>query len=121
MSYLAEIVKMDCILCELLGLPQTSKTDAHHIRLGVGAAQRNHDELAVPLCHNGCHQGPRGIHGDRSLLRVANVDEADLLAFTIRKRNGGNIPRPSKVREFKPTTSKNLPRIKPDWNGPEAA
>lgn len=109
MTYIAEIAAMPCILCELLGLPQTSKTDAHHLRFGMGMAQRNHDELAVPLCHDGCHQGPRGIHGDRSLLRVANVDEVDLLAYTLRRRNGGTIPRPSKVAEFKPT-SKILPR-----------
>lgn len=106
MSHLATIAAMPCVLCELLSLPQTSKTDAHHVRSGAGMAQRQHDELAIPLCHEGCHQGPRGIHGDRSLLNVAKVDELDLLALTIRKLNGGKTARERKPERL----SKILPR-----------
>jgi len=104
MSHLATIAAMPCVLCELLGLPQVSKTDAHHIRTGAGMSQRQHDELAVPLCHDGCHQGPRGIHGDRSLLRVAKVDELDLLAMTIRKLNGQK----ARTAKPRPRASKSL-------------
>jgi hypothetical protein len=106
MSHLATIAGMPCVLCELLGLPQTSKTDAHHVRTGAGMAQRQHDDLAIPLCHDGCHQGPRGIHGDRSLLNVAKVDELDLLAMTIRKLNGTKPPREKAYKQG----SKILPR-----------
>ncbi len=84
MSHLATIASMPCILCEVLGMEQNSKTDCHHVREGQGMSQRAQDELAIPLCHNGCHQGPNGIHGDRSLLRLAKVDEMDLLALTFR-------------------------------------
>lgn len=77
------IAAMPCVLCELLGEPQTSKTDVHHIRDGAGAGQRNSDFLTVSLCHETCHQGQQGIHGDKSRLRLAGVTELDLLAMTI--------------------------------------
>lgn len=82
---MGRVAAMDCILCRLLGMQQESKTDVHHIREGQGMAQRASNWLVVPLCHEGCHQGPNGIHGDRSLLRIAKVDELDLLAETIKE------------------------------------
>jgi hypothetical protein len=54
----------------------------HHIREGQGAGQRASHWLVIPVCPE-CHQGPNGIHGDRSLLRIAKVSEVDLLARTI--------------------------------------
>lgn len=82
--YLARIVGMRCVLCERLGQRQQGRTYAHHIREGQGMSQRASDYLAIPLCLE-CHQGPCGIHGDRSLLRVAKCEELDLLADTIEK------------------------------------
>lgn len=79
------VAEMGCILCYLLDLAQESKTDLHHIREGQGMAQRASNWLVIPLCHLGCHQGPCGIHGDRSLLRIAKVDEFDLLAATLER------------------------------------
>lgn len=118
LSHLAMIREMPCILCEVLGRPQQGlKVDAHHVRIWEGAAQRAHDELAIPLCHNDCHQGPHGVHGDKALLAIAKVDEGDLLAATVRKLMGRQPPRnPAPKR-----SAKTLPRNKPDWNGPEAA
>ncbi len=81
MSHLATIGAMPCVLCELLGQRQASKTDAHHIRTGQGKSQRAPDVLAIPLCHKGCHQGPHGIHGDRALFKQAKVTELDLLGI----------------------------------------
>lgn len=101
--HLATIASLPCVLCELLGMPQTSKTDVHHIREGQGMSQRAADMLTIPLCHKGCHQGPQGIHGDRSLLRLAKVEELDLLDITLTKVMGYDRPRapsykrPSKV------------------------
>lgn len=82
---MGRVAAMECVLCRLLGMQQESKTDVHHIREGQGMAQRASNWLVVPLCHSGCHQGPLGIHGDRSLLRIAKVDELDLLAMTIQE------------------------------------
>jgi hypothetical protein len=45
-------------------------------------AQRASDFLAVPLCYE-CHQGPRGVHGDRSMMRLMKLTELDMLANTI--------------------------------------
>ena len=81
--YMARVAALLGVLCELLGTAQEGKTDVHHIRDGVGAAQRNSDFLAIPLGHDCCHQGPQGIHGDKSRLRLAAVTELDLLAMTI--------------------------------------
>lgn len=91
--HLATIGSMPCVLCELLDMTQTSKTDVHHIREGQGGAQRAPDMLTIPLCHNGCHQGPHGIHGDRSLLRLAKVEELDLLAIVLGRVLGYDAPR----------------------------
>lgn len=88
-SHIGRVKAMGCILCELLGMRQESATDAHHIRTGQGGAQRASDFLVIPLCHSGCHQGPRGIHGDRSLFRMAKVGELDLLAMVIERLCGG--------------------------------
>lgn len=44
--------------------------------------QKASDYLAVPLCYE-CHQGKRGLHGDRTLWRVYRKDELDVLAETI--------------------------------------
>lgn len=110
-SHLATIRDLPCALCEALGRKQTDPTEAHHVRLWVGAAQRNHDELTIPACVD-CHRGPNGIHGDKSLMRIANMDEGDLLAATLRKMFGH---KPAKVTPFK-RHPKILPR-----NGPEAA
>ncbi len=84
-AHMDRIKGMNCILCTLLGMPQESSTDVHHLREGQGMAQRSSNWLTVPLCHSGCHQGPNGIHGDRSLLRIAKVDELDLLAATLER------------------------------------
>lgn len=113
-AHLAAIRDMPCILCEALGRPQMGrKVDAHHVRIWEGAAQRAHDELAIPLCHSDCHQGPHGVHGDKALLAIAKVDEGDLLAMTIRKLMGRKPP-PAKVYKM---PSKILPRDP----GPRAA
>ena len=47
-------------------------------------AQRASDWLVVPLCP-GCHTGPKGVHGDQSMLRVMKMSEMDMLADTIRR------------------------------------
>lgn len=81
--HLDRVASMPCILCEILGQQQSGKTDVHHLREGQGMSQRASNYLTIPLCHDGCHQGRDGIHGTRSLLRIAKVEELDLLAMTI--------------------------------------
>jgi hypothetical protein len=45
-------------------------------------AQRASNFLVVPLCPD-CHQGPSGVHGDKSLMRIKKLTELDMLAQTI--------------------------------------
>lgn len=83
-SHMDRLAQLPCALCERLGMTQAGRTYVHHIREGQGKSQRASDYLAIPLCYD-CHQGPEGIHGDRSLLRVAKCEELDLLADVIAK------------------------------------
>ena len=76
-DYIGLIKSMPCALC---GEPGPS--DAHHIREGLGIAQRNNDYLTIPLCKD-CHQGSHnGIHGHRHMWQVMKKTELDLLAET---------------------------------------
>lgn len=86
-QYLARVAALRCVLCRRLEQPQNGKTDVHHFRHGEGMAQRSQHWLAIALCHFSCHEGPKGIHGDRSRLRVLKADEVDLLAWTIQDLN----------------------------------
>ena len=77
----SRVARLPCMLGEALG-EQHWPVSLHHIREGQGMSQRASDFLVIPLCRE-CHQGPLGVHGDRSLLRIAKVSELDLLAMTI--------------------------------------
>jgi len=77
--HISIIKSMPCGLCG-----QDGPSDAHHIREGQGMSQRASDFLAIPLCKL-CHQGPQGLHGDRSLWRIFKKDELSVLAETIEK------------------------------------
>lgn len=79
MSHLQRIREMDCGLCGA-----SAPSSAHHIREGQGMAQKASDYLAIPLCYD-CHQGPKGLHGDRSLWRVYKQDELTVLAQTVKR------------------------------------
>lgn len=79
----ARVAAIGCILCRLMERAQSGKTDLHHVREGQGMGMRAGDRLVIPLCHDGCHQGPHGVHGDKSLLRLAKADELSLLDATL--------------------------------------
>ena len=82
-EWVSLVKQLPCVLCRLLRLQQEGATDAHHIREGQGMSQRAGDYCVIALCHEGCHQGRFGVHGDRTLLRIAKVSEMDLLDLTI--------------------------------------
>lgn len=52
---------MPCVVCEMLGLVQTSGTDAHHIKRdpntgqSLGASQRASHWWVIPLCSHTHH------------------------------------------------------------------
>lgn len=84
-AHMSRVAAMGCICCRLLDQPQESRTELHHVREGQGMAQRASDMLVIPLCGEGCHRGPLGIHGDRTYLRILKMTELDLLAATLER------------------------------------
>ena len=77
--HMGRIASMQCIVCKLLDMYQSWPTNVHHIR--EDREERN-DFLTLPLCVL-CHQGPRGVHGDKTYLRMLKTSEWGLLAKVI--------------------------------------
>lgn len=75
-QHMSRIAQLPCACCGEHGV------HVHHIRDGQGMGQRASDFLTIPLCP-ACHQGPQGVHGDRTLMRVYKLSELDMLANTI--------------------------------------
>lgn len=94
-DYMGRVKSLSCVLCDLLGQPQSGVTEAHHIRTGHGMGDRASDFLTVALCVE-CHRGTHGFHGTKTLMRIAKLTEMDLLAETIRqmdkKEGRGYLP-----------------------------
>jgi len=82
-AYLDKVAQIPCVLCAYIGR-RTWPVQLHHLRDGVGMSQRASHYLVIPLCPD-CHQGPCGIHGDRTYLRIQKITEMDLLADTIQE------------------------------------
>lgn len=80
-THLSKVAAQGCALCLRFAIGPTP-AQIHHIRAGRGMAQRSSHFLTIPLCPD-CHQGPHGIHGDQTLLKVAKCSELDLLADVI--------------------------------------
>lgn len=85
-KYMNRVAECGCSLCHILGCEGDTPVNLHHVREGQGMGQKAQNWLVVPLCPT-CHQGQHGIHGDRALLKLAKVNEMDLLAWTIEKLN----------------------------------
>jgi hypothetical protein len=81
----SRLAALGCILCDHLGTPGTP-AEIHHLREGVGAAQRSSDWTAIPLCPEH-HRGNAGLHGlgVRGFATRYRLDELDLLAMTIER------------------------------------
>jgi len=69
---MGEVRQLGCLLC---GDPAS----LHHPRSDQGMGGRESHWLVIPLCYE-CHQGPNGIHGNRSLMRIHKMSEWDMLA-----------------------------------------
>lgn len=76
---MGRVSSLSCACCGKSG-----PSAVHHVREGQGIAQRAAHWLTIPLCHE-CHQSPKGVHGDQSLMRLYEVSELDMLATTIQK------------------------------------
>lgn len=79
--HLGRVAALGCIVCRRFDMRDVP-AEIHHPRFAAGMAQRASDWLAIPACPEH-HRGPRGIHGDRSVLRQIKCDEPALLADVI--------------------------------------
>ena len=77
-QWMNRVAELPCACCGEHGV------QLHHIREGQGLSQRASNWLVVPLCP-GCHTGPSGVHGDKTMMRIHKLTELDMLADTIRK------------------------------------
>lgn len=76
-KHMDRLHELPCCLCGEMPV------EAHHINEGRTFGKR--DKLTfccIPLCAS-CHRGPQGIHGDKSMLRIAKKDELELLSETL--------------------------------------
>ncbi len=72
-AHIERIKNMACIVCGAAG-----PSDCHEIEQGLWFA-------SIPLCRD-CHMGPKnGIHGQKNMWRVMNLNEVKALAKTVEK------------------------------------
>ena len=79
---MTQVKRLPCVVHRVLGTAQDGPTFAHHVRAGQGMSQRAGDYCVAALCYD-CHQGPLGVHGDRTTMKIAKLSEMDLLDLTI--------------------------------------
>ena len=82
-EHLNRLSEQGCILCRHLGFGETP-AEIHHLRHGMGMAQRNSNENAIPLCPEH-HRGHTGFHGlgRRAFERMYGLTELDLLEMSM--------------------------------------
>lgn len=80
--HLSKVAALGCFLCRRLGYGYVG-SQIHHLREGVGLAQRNSNWLVVPLCAEHHTGSVDGIHGQRRAWKLASVGEMDALADTL--------------------------------------
>lgn len=80
---MARVSLLPCCLCG------AQPVEVHHARAGesAGMAQRPPDMLTIPLCPS-CHRGQKGVHGDRTMLRITKKTELQLVAETLEELYG---------------------------------
>ena len=74
-SHMWKVKKMQCCTC----IEQVTRTQAHHV---LDQGQRIGDMATIPLCRE-CHTGPQGVHGDKTMLRIAGKTELQFMNETL--------------------------------------
>ena len=82
-AHLYLIHEMPCCICGAMPV------EAHHIKDGRTFGKRAKLHFCtIPVCRS-CHQGPKGIHGDETMLRITKKTELELLGETLHTLYGG--------------------------------
>lgn len=76
--HLAKVAALGCIACRKLGYEDTP-AEIHHIRDGVGMAQRSSHFKTIPLCSIHHRTGNDSIHAGKNLFEWKFGTEAELL------------------------------------------
>ncbi len=78
--HLDKLASMSCVVCG------TKPVEIHHPRLFSGALSKKcSDYLALPVCSD-CHRGSdNGIHGNKNMWKVYDLDEPKALAVVIER------------------------------------
>lgn len=80
--HLAKVAALPCCLCGAHGV------QVHHIKEGKTFGKREKLHFCtIPVCES-CHTGPKGIHGDETMLRIVKKSETELLAETLERIYG---------------------------------
>ena len=80
--HMSRVADLDCCLCG------QSPVELHHVTEGKTFGKRDRLHFCViPVCP-GCHRGPKGIHGDKTMLRISKKSELELLSETLEKIYG---------------------------------
>jgi len=86
-EHMRRVRALPCIACQILGVSQSSHTEAHHIRRGAdgqpyGTSQKAHDTETIPLCTMHHWNGVNSIYTRREFEEIFG-NERDLLAQTL--------------------------------------
>lgn len=75
-EHMRRVKELDCGNCDAHG-----PSSAHHL---IENGTRVGHFATIPLCYD-CHQGPNGIHGDKTVFRITKKTELMILAETVEK------------------------------------
>ncbi len=81
--HLGRVAALPCCLCGAHGV------EVHHVTEGKTFGKR--DKLhfcTIPVCQS-CHSGSLGIHGDKTMIRIAKRSELEFLSETLETIYGG--------------------------------
>lgn len=74
-AHVEAVKSVPCVVCDA-----PAPSAAHHV------VQGDHYTVIAVCWH--CHQGPQGIHGDKTLWRIRKLDEWGALNETLRRVYG---------------------------------
>lgn len=84
LRYMGAVKQLPCCTC---GAPPPN--DAHHCYHDRYGTRKESGFDTIPLCHDGCHQGPRGVHAEKRSWRARHgpdhgyIDETRAKVFAL--------------------------------------
>lgn len=80
--HLGKVAQLPCCLCG------AEPVECHHVTTDKTFGKRGEVSwCCIPVCPD-CHRGSQGIHGDKTMLRIAKKSELELLSETLERIYG---------------------------------